>query len=427
MKIAPTYINNFISINQIDLNDKNVLIELFGDHMKFILTLISITILSTSNLYADKDCKSRNRVPICHVGAGAHPHNKTTFVCSDFGSLRGHFVEHPKDTVGECGVDLEANLKVWACNAGLRHRDHTDGLCFDLNNGGNQVPNCSGLSNCLCSGDALPQILNNFDYFTFEKANYYQGQILSPYMSGSLEAGRIGFEQASSTQGSEILNNETGVSFYLGSERFGSDYFVDLCWELLNERLYNEPMNIQVDMRVTTDTFNSGESYLNTSEVTQRSGIFCDYTSTAGQYVYETSPSFTTSELPFYSGERSFSTTRSGARSCFTRLMFSEKQNELLRPWDLKKVTVQTDLNVEPVNDIDSIDLGLRFCHVYKVKPSDKNWICKQLDFPTSQDLREYLIIEKLEEQDHQKDYRGTCEATCGPLTGNEANSTVWN
>ncbi len=395
--------------------------------MKICLSAICISLLTILSTYAANECDSRNRVPICHVGAGAHPHDKTTYICPDFGSLRGHFVEHPEDKIGECGVDLDVNLKVWACNAGLRHKDHNDKVCFDLNNGGAMVPNCSGTDHCMCSGVALPQILNMFDYFTYDKANYFQGEVLTPYSSYKYEAGRSGFKQASIAQGTEILNNDTGVSFYLGSERFGSDYFVDLCWELLSERLYDEPMKIDVGMKVTTDTFSSGDNYLVASELTQRSAIFCDYTTENGQYVYEQSPSFTTPELPFISGERSFSDIRSGARSCFTRLMFKENQVDYLRPWDLKKITVQTDIEVNPVNDIDADDQGLRFCHVYKTKPSDKDWICKQMDFATSQDLRAYLIVEKEEEQDHNKDYRGTCKEVCGPLTGNEANSTTWN
>lgn len=83
-----------------------------------------------------KDCTSLNKVPICHKGGGVHEDHKGVSICVDFGALWGHIAQHPHDQIGECAVNIEENLKVWACNAGLRHQDHSDSLCFDMNQGG---------------------------------------------------------------------------------------------------------------------------------------------------------------------------------------------------------------------------------------------------------------------------------------------------
>ena len=109
-------------------------------------------------------CGSLNKIKICHTGAGADPVKNGVEICTDFGALWGHLVQHPSDKIGDCGVNLEENLKVWACNAGIKHLDHQDTDCFDMNQGGVKVESCQGLTNCLCSGTSLPQSLFQFDY-----------------------------------------------------------------------------------------------------------------------------------------------------------------------------------------------------------------------------------------------------------------------
>lgn len=188
-----------------------------------------------------KDCTSLNKVPICHKGGGVHEDHKGVSICVDFGALWGHIAQHPHDQIGECAVNIEENLKVWACNAGLRHQDHSDSLCFDMNQGGVQVPNCN------TSGDSLPQSLFSFYFFSYEIGNYNQGNLIGIFSSADKTAGQVSFEQASNSQGKHILNPDKGVTFKLGSERFGSQYFIDLCWEILDITLKDEPLKVDVN------------------------------------------------------------------------------------------------------------------------------------------------------------------------------------
>ncbi len=284
-------------------------------------------------------------------------------------------------------------------------------------NDGAEVPSCQGLSNCLCSGDALPQILNDFDYFSYDIANYSQGEIRSSYSSITKASGRVSYIQASSDQGAHILNKEKGVTFSLGSERFGSEYFVDLCWEVLDESLLSIPLKMEAEIMLTSDLFNSGSGYLNSALVSQKNGVFCDQTTEEGPYNYASAPVYTTDELPF-NGLRTFQTTISEARSCFVRMMFKENQKTMLRPWDLKKVTVEPTITVEPVNPIPPKDQGLRFCNVRVIRGSSAT--CTQQDFPDTASLRAYMISDYNNipdwSQAHNKDYRGTCEVL-GPCS----------
>lgn len=385
--------------------------------MRYIIALLAITIACTNSFAGT--CDNINKVPICHKGAG-NSHDKYVNICVDFGALWGHIAQHPDDYVGECTVDIEANLKVWACNAGLRHKDHLDKKCFDMNNGGVEVTSCQGLSNCLCSGEALPQVLNEFDFFSFNIANYSLGAQTSSYISTDKRAGRESFTQASSAQGTQILAKETGVTFSLGSERFGSEYFVDLCWEVLDENLREIPLKMEAEILLKSDLFNTGSGYLSSALVSQRNGVFCDKTTESGPYSYSSSPVFTTDNIPFLAGIRTFETIVEDARSCFVRMIFKENQNSILRPWDLKHVTVEPTITVEPVDPLPPLDTGLRFCHVDVIRGSSAT--CRQLDFVNTDDLRTYMTTGYSNipdwNQDHNKDYRGTCEVL-GPCSAN--------
>ena len=168
---------------------------------------------------------------------------------------------------------------------------------------------------------------------------------------------------------------------------------------------------------LTSDLFNSGSGYLNSALVSQKNGIFCDQTIEEGPYNYASAPVYTTDELPF-NGLRTFQTTISEARSCFVRMMFKENQKTMLRPWDLKKVTVEPTITVEPVNPIPPKDQGLRFCNVRVIRGSSAT--CTQQDFPDTASLRAYMISDYNNipdwSQAHNKDYRGTCEVL-GPCS----------
>lgn len=386
--------------------------------------LISVIAIVFSSQVLGGDCTNLNKIPICHKGAGVDEDKKGVEICVDFGALWGHIAQHPHDKIGECGVNVEENLKVWACNAGLRHKDHNDGLCFDLNLGGAQVANCDQSDNCICSGDSLPQRLNAFDYLSYEIANYSQGNATSSFTESDLTAGVTSFAQASSDQGQHILKDDRGVTFKLGSERFGSEYFVDLCWEVLDTSLADEPLKVDVDLSLAADIFTSNQGYLSNALVTQRNGVFCDKTTSSGTYDYSGQPVYTTTEIPFVNGTRSFSATVSGARSCFARMLFKENQNSLLRPHELQQVTVQTNIKVEPVNDVNVEDNGLTFCHVQQIRGNQ--YQCFQRSFPDTPSLRAYMTsgYNNIPDwrQDHNKDYRGQCLSECRPLTGSEAN-----
>jgi hypothetical protein len=386
-----------------------------------LLALLTMIACSLSTIAAS--CNSLNKVPICHSGVGASGDNAVE-VCPDFGALWGHIVQHPSDTIGECGVNLEENLKVWACNAGIKHADHLDGACFDMNQGGVKVESCQDLNNCVCSGDSLPQSLFEFDYMKFAIAPYYKGQIQGPFLEKNVTAGQFTFAQATREQGSDKLDEDTGASFFLGSERFGAQYFADICGEFLDKRLEKTPMKISLNLFLAEDLFNSGEGYLDTAEVSQKSAIFCDKNSKTGPYRYSSSPIMATTELPYNGGSRELTTIDKDSRSCFARMLFKENQKDILRPYDLKRITLHSKLTVTPEGVLPGGDEPIEFCHVRKIRGNQ--YECNTLSFPNTASLRSYMQTGYSNirdwSQDHGFDYRGACRQTCGPLTGNQAN-----
>jgi len=390
---------------------------------------VKIVLVSLLSLFifqaGAKDCTSLNRVPLCHKGINSNS-GKHVQICVDFGSLWAHIPHHPDDYISEnCGEDfnLEEDIEVYACNAGLRHKDHNDGLCFDMNQGGAIVPNCSLSSNCICSGENLPQVLNSFDYMSYEIGQMSTSQV--SYSSEQKTAGRQSYNQATTSQGYSVLNPEKGVSFFLGSERFGSEYFVDLCWNILNPALENFRLKATVSTQVTENTFGSNGGYLDYAGLLHRAGVFCD-TNDSGPLNFSSTPHYMTNESSFQPALNQFSYTFEEKRACFARLLFKETQNEVLRPWDLKKIVVDSILDIEPVDEIVSepIDGPFTYCQVNRIRGN--NFSCTQHSFPDTQSFRNYMLNNYGGNgdwtQDNNTNYRGLCRADCRPLRGNEAN-----
>ena len=371
-------------------------------------SLLSWGVFAQNNL-----CQDKFHIPICHSGAG-HSHNDVD-ICPDFGSLWGHLVQHPDDYIGPCIEDVEANVKLYACNAGLKHKPHTQALCFDRDRDGIVVPNCDNSRNCICSnGDEL-QTQHLRDYFEYGIADF-TNDFSAPFSLNRKKAGKTLFEVASDSQGNHVLSEDPRLTFQFGSTRIGTEYFVDFCWKILDSELAKKQFKISSTLSVVENLF-LGVDYLNTADVELKWEIYCD-SKFSGQLSYSPVPYRESSYAPFLTGLAQVNQDLPIGQSCFIRYKLRENEWDFLRPHDLKKITVLNNMDIEPKNPIEPNDLPITFCHV---EPQGQNsYNCRTHTFPNTQALRLWMMTGNNDHrewrQNNQHNYRGVCEVE-GPCS----------
>jgi hypothetical protein len=385
----------------------------------FLFLLIPI-VLNTS--YATTCEEDPFRVPICHQGS-----TNPVDICTDFGSLWGHLVQHSLDKVGKCSVDLEGKVDIFACNAGLRHRPHNNPLCFNRETLKVCQPatSCNGEENCNCvcsSGEDLEK-QHLGDFFDFAKAAY--GTSNPFYTPFTIRSGKQSYAVASTQQGEEKLSDSPRLTFSLGSDRIGSDYFADFCWRVKDANLFNTPLKLNANLTLT-ESWANGSGYLNMAQTNLKYGIFCD-TATQGPLAYAQSPLFSTPYMPFFGGTFSAELQVPGSRSCFIRYKLEENETDYLRSHDMKSITLAADINLEPVGQVPGDD-SIKFCHVSTINTTGgpQAHHCTSMNFPNTDALRIWMQLSFNDHRDfrqnNQNNYKGTClvEGPCSVVHRND-------
>lgn len=360
-------------------------------------------------------CDKLTHVPICHVGAGASTNYVT--VCSDFGSLWGHLVQHPGDYIGECVTSIDDKVNIYACNAGLVHGPHSQDMCFDYedNISGVLVQSCGDSSNCKCVGGSENETQHLRDYFNYAIADY-NDQLNAPFVSKALKAGKYSMNEASDHQGHHVIANDKHVSFNLGSSRIGSEYFVDICWRILDENLRDLRFKVNATISVIENLFTDID-YLNTAEVDLKWEVYCD-SSSNNSLSFPQNPIIESNYMPFTTGLATAQTDLPKSKGCYIRFQMLENEWDFLRPHDLKQVTLQTDVDVDLKDPLIAGDEPITFCHVEPV--SNKDFKCTTRSFPNTEALRIWMQLghndHRTWRQNNQHNYRGQC-VTEGPCS----------
>ncbi|EQC50503.1 hypothetical protein [Bacteriovorax sp. DB6_IX] len=411
--------------------------------MKYLIALIFIL---TAQVQARVNCPDYKAV-VCHAGSEINPHYVE--ICVSFSSLYGHLAEHEMDYYGECRL---RNVKAaYACNAGMRHKDANETICIQRDNDETRyVASCGESKNCMCSGFVNQFV---FDYFNVEMSTYNPFLDLSALSEvKNIQAGQDRFMAATNTPATTKIKSEGGLSFYLGSERMNGEYFVDMCWtNTTGSQQYDLDFSLSSSIISNID---NGQTYPEVTDLKSKYHLFCDY-DFDGYFNYDSLVRVESSpEVPFQLGTyANYDFSISNAEFCVVRQTFEERQPERMRPWDLKKITVLNNLNIEtPIPN----DGPIRICHVQEITngggPGGNNGTnhsygphiaavtvgqpfqtvnkkkiheCTQLEFRDSDHLKEYIKHGKdnKEFRDiHQHDYVGNCYSTCGPIHGNGAN-----
>lgn len=373
-----------------------------------------------------------DKITICHNGnhqnqGGAELNFQN--LCIPFSSIWGHFQSDLLDTVGECGTELTEG-KVFACNAGIKHEEPSDVICIQYDNE-IEADNCDGSSNCVCSSyDGLAS-LDYMSHKGFQFLDFSQLSNPNNYVLSHKVAGVDDFVLATTNPKNYVIKTQT-LSFNLGSERMGSEYFVDLCWQNENEAGAGE---FNFDWSYSyTDRGYEGESYVKVADVSTRTDVLCDDSKgeNFGDYSIGTN-------MPFFNSSVSGSEVVSDAQFCTVRHYFKENSTDF-RPWDLKEITVESNLEVKLASGVVA-NPGFDICHVVTINndeltlsghngvghpsPSKEVHEC-QLRFENTAQYREYILEHSIagsngggpnqvddprsHRQRHQDDYRGLCK-----------------
>lgn len=272
---------------------------------------------------------------------------------------------------------LSSGSDIYACNAGLRHKVQGDRVCFERDT----LKSCNPEScadgkacNCVCTGGFGNSRDGEYrlDFMTATYAAWGENT------NGITNASRINkpagknkfntlfegdnFDMVNYTQA--YRNQLTSLSFNLGSERYGSEYFVDVCFRAPqinypgNVSLYNVLSRYVTITDIgsngsSVDNFNgsndpiySEDFYQDLAGLEVKSYLVCK--DKDNKVLVNSSTDW---EDFSYSQMRSFSdwSTRKDLKKCIVRYAFREGNTDGLdsiRRWKLQKAEICTYTSV---------------------------------------------------------------------------------
>lgn len=241
---------------------------------------------------------------------------------------------------------------IYACNAGLKHKGYQDRVCYERDNPENSCNPGTCTSgeqcNCVCTGDTLNndgQGEYRLDYFNATYRNWADhGEIGGGAGSQYKEAGKNNFNQLFSNNtafGKEL----SGLTFNLGSERYGAVYFLDVCYRA-TQISYDYPgstINYSHDKQVTiTDLSDNGYNYEELSGLAVKAVVMCKAKGQSWYQVEETDwRAFNGADVLNYAKKN----IRKDLEKCKVRYLFKESNRQGLqsvRRWNLQKARVCT-------------------------------------------------------------------------------------
>ncbi len=125
---------------------------------------------------------------------------------------------------------------IYPCNAGIKHDTHPQRVCYDrvTTQSCNPANDCRGVvdCNCVCTGSTTGEGEHRLDYLTVSSAAWTDnGEFAGPSTSVNKYATQGSFNMAfNENQKAEWDQQITKMSVNLGSERYGAEFFLDICY-----------------------------------------------------------------------------------------------------------------------------------------------------------------------------------------------------
>lgn len=139
---------------------------------------------------------------------------------------------------------------IYPCNAGIRHDVHSDRVCYDrvTQQSCNPANDCNGAQqacNCVCTGSTTGDGEFRHDFMRVGFANWTDnGEYAGASSSKNLYATSGSFNQLFNANAKEEWSKQiTKLQFDLGSERYGSEFFLDVCYRGPQIEYYYAMMN----------------------------------------------------------------------------------------------------------------------------------------------------------------------------------------
>lgn len=192
---------------------------------------------------------------------------------------------------------------IYPCDAGIRHARHTDRVCYDRVTQASCSPVlCTNLDqcNCVCTGGAsngdgeYRQDFLSAKYAAWTENGSYAPSSVS---SATVPAQESGFARMF-TNKNEWDKQITSLSFNLGSERYGTDFYLDVCYrgpQIEYWQMYQGQSNsdqnffpnfaIKLQATVTDLVTANGLKYSTLADLKVKTEVVCDVQG-LGNYVY---------------------------------------------------------------------------------------------------------------------------------------------
>lgn len=284
---------------------------------------------------------------------------------------------------------------IYACNAGIRHAESAR-ICYDRISGNSCTPSCAAGNAASCTNGATPQSCVctgeenggvqgtwRLDYLKATTADWVDNTgAATNVASTSIEApNSANFATVFGSDGAAFGKQLTGMTINLGSEVYGAEYFVDVCYRGPQIDYTNIPgLNFGLKGKVTVTnlraTVSGAPNYQDVAKLNAKAEVRCfmqdsfdnctadtipgvsvgcgntadgfyNYTANSGAYT----PMYTSAQETTLLSTNSFSAgaTKRTPRFCVVRYTFKESALTM-RKWKLQQARACTYTEITEPN-----------------------------------------------------------------------------
>lgn len=214
------------------------------------------------------------------------------------------------------GVSVEFKFDVnssgpsmYPCNAGIKHAKHDDRICYDRvtsqscdpsNDCGSDGDEDEGQQcNCVCTGSTSGAGETRLDFLRVSSGAWTEnGQTAGAQTAKNLYAPEGAYNMAfNENNKEEWLNQITKMTVDLGSERYGAEYFLDVCYRGPQIEYYFASQNggfptsglgspnFNLKVHATVNDLTTGMRYSQLSDLKVKAEVVCDQQG-KGTYIY---------------------------------------------------------------------------------------------------------------------------------------------
>ncbi len=151
---------------------------------------------------------------------------------------------------------------IYACNAGIRHAASTQ-VCWDTETGNSCVPSTTNSASCMCTGEADgTKGTWNKDVLNSKSGDWQDSTSTGSITSSETAAGNSSSAYTSLFASDDVAYTKriTELSLDLGSEVYGTEYYVDVCYRGTQVAQSNNGNSYGLKGKVTVTNLRASET-----------------------------------------------------------------------------------------------------------------------------------------------------------------------